>query len=399
MVITNKNKINKIIVYKESNKEKTKKKSSNKRIKINEIIRKNKKIFSEGKNFHKNNIYKKEFNNKQRKEIKKVNININNKKTNNKKSIKLTQGYIFHDKSKMNNLRNYNINMEKQIIIKYTRNNKIYIKIIVLLVLLNLFIQTLLNKHSNILKISNSNITLKIKGIGYKNIFGIHVDNFFETQYYPSKIYINGNKRDIINHTYYFNLTENFVELIWNLSITNCKNMFRRCFDITEINLFHFDTSKVTIMLCMFFYCSSLTSINLSNIDTSNVDSMAGMFQICYSLTSLDLSSFNTSKLRYMGSMFTHCHSLTSLNLSNFKTSNIREIEYIFAECQNLEYLNLKNFNESLLNSYHSMFKNINDNIVICINENINSQKILPQIKNISCYIINCSDDWKTKQR
>ena len=131
----------------------------------------------------------------------------------------MKKGYFFHDKSKMNNLINLNVN----------------------------------------------------------------INNFFGTQYYPDEIKINGNKQDIINHTYYFNLTENIVELIWNHSITNCTHMFRRCYDITEINLFYFDTSKVKSTWCMFFFCTSLTSVNLSNFETSNVELMAGMFQNCSS--------------------------------------------------------------------------------------------------------------------
>ena len=45
------------------------------------------------------------------------------------------------------------------------------------------------------------------------------------------------------------------------------------------------------------------------------------------------------------------------------------------------------------------MFSNLPINIVICINENITQSKILPQIKNLSCYTIDCSDDWKSKQK
>ena len=296
---------------------------------------------------------------------------------------------------------------QTQIKMKYIRFDKIkkvanlfyYIKIFNLLLLLNSFIQTLLNKNPNILKFLNSNITLKIKGIGYRNIFGIDVGNNFEKQYYPNEIHINGNKQDIINHTYYFNLTDNIVELFWNHSITNCRNMFRKSYNMTEINLFNFDTSNVKTTYCMFFACTSLTSVNLSNFETSKVEEMSGMFQNCYSLTSLNLSSFNTAHVKYMGSMFRQCYSLTSLDLSNFNTLNVERIEVIFEGCTNLEYLNLNNFDENQFNYYPSMFENIANNIVICINEGKNKDKILPQIKQISCPTIDCSDDWKSKQK
>ena len=133
-----------------------------------------------------------------------------------------------------------------------------YIKIFNLLLLMNLYS----------LKFTNPNITLKIKGTGLKNIFGNQTGQSFQKKYYPNKIYINGNKQDIIAHYYKFNLTENIVELYWNSTIANCTNMFRSSTDMTEINLFYFDASQVQTTWCMFFYCISLTSVNLSNFVT-----------------------------------------------------------------------------------------------------------------------------------
>ena len=271
--------------------------------------------------------------------------------------------------------------------------------IINLLLFWNLLIKALFNNNSNKLIFSNSSITLKIKGIGYKNIFGIQKGNAFEKQNYPSEININGNRQDIINHTYYFNLTENIVELVWNYSITNCTNMFKRSYDITEINLFYFDTSEVKSMWCMFFYCTSLTSLNLSSFETSNVESMAGMFQNCYSIISLDLSSFNTSKVRNLSSMFRNYQSLTSLNLSNFITSNVKRMEYMFEGCTNMEYINFYNFDEVKITNFTDMFKDINNNIVICDNEENNNTKLITRIENIKCSTIDCSDDWRSKQK
>ena len=45
------------------------------------------------------------------------------------------------------------------------------------------------------------------------------------------------------------------------------------------------------------------------------------------------------------------------------------------------------------------MFYNVPQNIVICINEMNTRTKIFPQIKNIAYYTIDCSDDWKLKQK
>ena len=45
------------------------------------------------------------------------------------------------------------------------------------------------------------------------------------------------------------------------------------------------------------------------------------------------------------------------------------------------------------------MFENMTDNIVICFNEKKNKNKILPQIKKLNCLTVDCSDDWKAKQK
>ena len=87
-----------------------------------------------------------------------------------------------------------------------------------------------------------------------------------------------------------------------------------------------------------------------------------------------------------MGGMFYNCILLTSLNLSNFDTQKVRNMSYMFSNCVNLEYINLKNFDEKNLGStsyyYEDMFNNVPENIVICINENINKEKIFSQIAN-----------------
>ena len=75
----------------------------------------------------------------------------------------------------------------------------------------------------------------------------------------------------------------------------------------------------------------------------------------------------------------------------------------MFANCVNLEYINMDNFKEEnlyfpeILN--RNLFYNVPENVVICIKE-INTQLIIfPQIKNKSCYTIDCSDNWKSKQK
>ena len=54
--------------------------------------------------------------------------------------------------------------------------------------------------------------------------------------------------------------------------------MLYGCSSLTSINLYNFDTSKVSHMEYMFYNYSLLTSINLSNFDTSNIINMNYIF-------------------------------------------------------------------------------------------------------------------------
>ena len=290
--------------------------------------------------------------------------------------------------------------------------------------MLNLFC-IMKNKIINFYYFQYSKIELKVKGIGESLIF----NNYSENINFINEIYINGNKQDIIIDEYLFNQTDNFVELILSDVITSTAYMFSGCTNITEINLSNFNTSLVeemsymfnncssltsldlsnfntslvANMLCMFYGCSSLTSLDLSNFNVSLVDVMEYMFYGCSSLAFLDLSSFNTSLVRIINNMFDGCSKLHSLDLSNFNTSLVINMSNMFYNCINLEYINLKNFIEyeldESLSDYENMFYNLPENVVICINENLTEEKILPQIKNLSCHVIDCSNNWKSKQK
>ena len=179
-------------------------------------------------------------------------------------------------------------------------------------------------------------------------------------------------------------------------------NMFYYCSSLISLDLSYFNTSQVTNMVSMFEYCSSLISVDLSNFNTSQVTNMNNMFSYCSSLISLNLSNFNTSKINFMKNMFAYCSSLTSLDLSNFNTPQIIDMNSMFISCANLEYINLNNFDMNNLGlvGVNSMFSNVTKNIAICINENINMEKIFPQIIDcIKCYTVVCSNDWKSKQK
>ena len=70
---------------------------------------------------------------------------------------------------------------------------------------------------------------------------------------------------------------------------------------------------NVTDMSTMFNGCSNLINLDLSHFDTSKVTNMQGMFNVCRNLTSLDLSGFDTSNVTRMYNMFSNCSNLKSI--------------------------------------------------------------------------------------
>ena len=82
-----------------------------------------------------------------------------------------------------------------------------------------------------------SYITLKVAALKDIKIFSSYT--------YPDEIYINGIKQNVINYSYYFNLSDNLVELIWNNTIKSLQIMFCGCTDITEIDFEEFDTPQI----------------------------------------------------------------------------------------------------------------------------------------------------------
>ena len=369
-----------------------------------------------------------------------------------------TSALYIKNKNMIKNIEKFKVNQTKNrkyFIRERKISNKIHFINIIMkfIIVINLFVQTKNNIFNSQLS-QSSKITLKINGIGESAILGNLTNKNFEGIDYLDEVYINGDKASNIDYTYTFTQTNNFVELIWKDNLDNCKNMFRGCINITEINFTYFDTSLVNNMGYMFEGCSSLTFINLTNFNTSKVTSMYSMFNGCKSLTSINVSSFNTLKVGDIDGIFRDCSSLTfiditnfntssatdmrnmfngcssltsidlsnfntsqvtsmldafhgclkliSLNLSSFETSLVTDMEYLFSDCINLEYINLKNFNESSLDNspsyYQKMFYNLPENLVVCINQNLTERKIFPQITEKKCYTIDCSDDWKSRR-
>ena len=69
---------------------------------------------------------------------------------------------------------------------------------------------------------------------------------------------------------------------------------------LTSIDLFNFDTNKVTSMARMFFGCESLKYINLTNFNCDKIkttDEMIDMFKECKSLK-IDNAIYKDFKIR-----------------------------------------------------------------------------------------------------
>ena len=259
-----------------------------------------------------------------------------------------------------NNIKNVQLIKRKNNNIKYKNifiRNYILIISLIKFVIVNNYCHVNCKKLFDLFNFKYSKITLKVKGIGDNTLFGNETNYNFNNIKFLKEIKINGNIQVKKEYIYHFEQVDNFVELIWEDTLYICDNMFRKCSNITEIDLSNFNTSTATSMNFMFFGCSSLTSLNLSNFNTSSVISMNYMFDGCSTLTSLNLSNFNTSKVISMYNMFNNCSSLSSLNLSNFNTSIVKSMNSMFGGCSSLTSLNLCNFNTSLISSFYFMFK------------------------------------------
>ena len=117
--------------------------------------------------------------------------------------------------------------------------------------------------------------------------------------------------------------------------------MFRGCYELRELDVSFFDTSRVTTMQGMFRDCRNLTELDVSAFDTSRVTNMSQMFSTCTRIESLDLSTFDTSRVDNISRMFSACRDLRSVDVSSFDTSRVYNMDGVFQYCENLPDLTL----------------------------------------------------------
>ena len=187
--------------------------------------------------------------------------------------------------------------------------------------------------------------------------------------------------------------------LICDSGVTDMKNLFSNCENLTTLDVSNFDTSNVTTMNSLFMSCKNLTTLDVSNFNTINVTNMAFMFSSCKSLTTLDFSNFNTSKVTNMDTMFARCENLTTLDLSNFNTSKVTNMSNMFSNCRSLITLDLSNFDTSKINSVYNiydMFSNCNSLTTVKVTncDESTKNKILTRLQaDMSSYTWTLGDD------
>lgn len=140
-------------------------------------------------------------------------------------------------------------------------------------------------------------------------------------------------------------------------SVTNLCSMFKDCTSLTELDLSGSNSENVKDMSEMFNGCSALSKLVLTDFKTGQVSTMESLFRNCSKLETLDVSSFNTENVTTMVGMFNNCSSLRSLDLPGFNTANVTEMSSMFKDCSSLRSLDLSSFNTRKVSAMQSMFK------------------------------------------
>ena len=224
-------------------------------------------------------------------------------------------------------------------------------------ILLIFSIQCVLNKDEKYqyrFYINENQIKLVIKEAG---TFSVIYSSFSNK---PNKIEYDNLERSFSNSSIFLNSNINIVLLKFSSAITTCNSMFKRCSQISEIDLTDFDSSQVLNIDYMFDGCNSLTSVKFGNFNTSRLDIMEYVFQNCNSLETIDLSSFDTSKVTDFHYMFAGCSSLKSIDLSNFNGSSCICTYHMFNGCTALTSINFSGFDTSKVTYMYNMFYNCN---------------------------------------
>lgn len=120
------------------------------------------------------------------------------------------------------------------------------------------------------------------------------------------------------------------MQVIGGKNLRSAVAMFASC-SFQSLDLYDFDTRKVTNMSYMFFGCK-VPFLDLSSFYTVNVEDMVCMFSECETQY-LNLSSFYTGNVKRMNHMFNSC-TVPYLNLSSFSVRSVENMSGMFNECK-----------------------------------------------------------------
>lgn len=118
------------------------------------------------------------------------------------------------------------------------------------------------------------------------------------------------------------------------------------------------DLSGIDTTACTSFKLNSCGApvINLSSVNTSNFTTMSSMFYGCFNITSLDISHFDYSKVTSMGSMFYNCSKLQSITMGgNNVTTSMNDMFY---GCSNITHIDLTHLQLDNVTNMDNMFYN-----------------------------------------
>ena len=109
---------------------------------------------------------------------------------------------------------------------------------------------------------------------------------------------------------------------------------------------------------CWFQGCTYLKEIkNIENLYTNECTDMGDMFGSCKFLGNLDVSHFDTSKVKNMSYVFNYCYSLKNIDLTKWDTNQATSMLYIFDHCTNLTSIKVSKQTSEKMNNFVTKFK------------------------------------------
>lgn len=153
-------------------------------------------------------------------------------------------------------------------------------------------------------------------------------------------------------------------------SATDITRMFENCEKLSNIDVTHFNVSKVvgstggtdytlTGFAALFRNCKTMTTIDLSTwVANANVRHIRSMFEGCESLTNVSLPDFSavTGTLTSQD-MFKNCKSLVSVDLTNLPLTKLSTLSSFFDGCESLKNVTFS-YTSPIAKTFTYMFRN-----------------------------------------